>query len=168
MAFGTGSVSAAGLLKMVTTEPAQMLRLETGCGRIRPDGPADLMVLSPGVASASGRLLAAGDDADPNTIARRRADPRANQDQAERAAESLLRARSADLSLVLVGGRPMLADPPIATALELGRINVRVDDAPKWLVGDPPALRARIAAAASDAATWGTNPVWQRLQTAPQ
>ncbi len=150
MAHGTGAVSGGRLLRMVTTEPAAMLGLEAGCGRIQQGGPADLTVFATRLDTAQ-PAPPGGDDHDPSADA----------------GNALLRAHSADLALVLNGGRPTLADPELSAVLELGPANARVDDTPKWLIGDPRAVRARIAAVARDNGSWDTNPVWQRLQAAP-
>ena len=148
MARNTGAASAVRLLEMVTTVPAAMLALETGCGRIQQGGPADVIILTPADSAAS--LPGADSDGD-----------------AARAAHALLGAHSADLALVLVAGRPMLADPDVAATLGLGPARALIDGSSKWLVGDLPALRERIAAASDDADAWNANPVWRRLQAAP-
>ena len=143
-AHQAGGASAARLLEMVTTVPAAMLGLQTGCGRIAPGGPADIIVLTPDVAAARRGPVDGGSTA--------------------QAAETLMRSNSSDLAMVLVGGRPVLADAAAATTLELGPIDAQIDGSRKWLIGDLGSLRRRIAAASGRADAWNDNPVWRRLQ----
>lgn len=83
-------------------------------------------------------------------------------DRGGTAGEALLETRPADLALVLVRGRPRLADPSRAEALGLEAPNARVAGRPRWLHGDPAALRKRIAKCAG-AAVLQSNPVWSLL-----
>lgn len=69
-------------------------------------------------------------------------------DAAGGAAQALLAARPADLALVTVAGRPRLARPEVAAELGLGAANAAVAGEPRWLIGDPAALRRRLEAAA--------------------
>lgn len=92
-ARAAASVSDADLLAMVTTSAAALL-CQPRAGRIAVRGPADLIVLSKTLASAS----------------------------------------RADVRLVVIGGRPLVADPVFCAVFEARRAAarpIRVDDAPK-------------------------------------
>lgn len=81
-------------------------------------------------------------------------------------AESLLDARSRDLALVMVRGRPRLARPGVAEALALGEPNARVEGEPRWLYGRLASLKASIERAAGAEVLAG-NPVWSLLEPGP-
>ena len=88
------------------------------------------------------------------------------------AAAALLAARPGDLVLVVVRGRPRLARPALAEALDLGPPNGSLKDPAAaenesgqavWLAGDPRALKRRIESAAGREAA-AANPLWSMLE----
>jgi len=93
-------VSAAELLRMVTTSAAALLH-QPKSGRITVGGPADLVVIPP----------FGGDPA-----------------------AALLETTRRDIRLVMIGGRPLVADPDLAAVFQARRVKLRplrVDMAPK-------------------------------------
>jgi cytosine/adenosine deaminase-related metal-dependent hydrolase len=78
----------------------------------------------------------------------------------------LTRATLPDVSLVLVGGRARLATPDLAAALGTGNPNIRIAGAKRWAVGDPLALRERIAAAVGTTPPWEHDGFWPLLRRA--
>jgi cytosine/adenosine deaminase-related metal-dependent hydrolase len=93
-------VSAAELLRMVTTGAAALLR-QPRQGRIAVGGPADLVVIPP---------------------------------FSPEPADALLRTARRDVRLVIVGGRPIVGDPDLASVFRARRVKLRplrVDEAPK-------------------------------------
>ncbi|MDX1383107.1 MAG: amidohydrolase family protein [Thermoanaerobaculia bacterium] len=57
IARSTGLATPRALLAMVTTEAAEIFRLEDGRGRLAPGGPADLLVIADGGGSAAEALV---------------------------------------------------------------------------------------------------------------
>jgi cytosine/adenosine deaminase-related metal-dependent hydrolase len=106
------SLPAADLLEMVTSQPADLLRLPA-VGRITVGAPADLLVIPAAGPSAADALL---------QVARR------------------------DISLVTIGGRPMVGSPtmtPLFKARGSRPRRLEIDEVPK--IADP-ALARSIAA----------------------
>ncbi|MBI4546089.1 MAG: amidohydrolase family protein [Gemmatimonadetes bacterium] len=83
----------------------------------------------------------------------------------EHPAATLVDSTAADVGLVLVDGRPRLAEPAFAAELDAGRANVRIAGAPRWLYGSPVERMERMAAAAGEEAL-RQNPVWSLLEAA--
>lgn len=134
-AAAVGAVSAEEILELVTTRSAAVFDLRDGRGTLRAGAPADLVLLAK------------------------------ERDAGQRpAAERLLDARPADIRLVLVGGRPRLADPALADALGLGEPNARVEGAPRWIHGSLQELKERIAGAVGDGELLRRNPAWSMLE----
>jgi len=135
-------VSDDELLAMVTTSAAALLR-QPRVGRIAVGGPADLIVLPPtatvrlkpdattacdgaGAFSTSARETAAR-----ATVDAPKRDPR---EGGEASGTALLDTTRAALRLVVIDGRPLIADPDLAPVFEARRAAarpIRVDDAPK-------------------------------------
>lgn len=84
------------------------------------------------------------------------------EDSGAAPAEQLLAAKSETLALVLVRGRPGLADPEQAARLGLSPIAGRVQGSRCWLTGDLAGLRHRIEAAAGPEVLQ-RSPLWGRL-----
>lgn len=87
-------------------------------------------------------------------------------DHGDAPAQALLATQPEDIVLVLLSGVPRRATPDLAAKLELGPPNARIGGTATWLHGDLAALRARIAAAAGDAALDG-HPLWTLLEGEP-
>jgi len=100
VARAAAPVSAAELLRMVTTGASALLR-QPKSGRLAIGAPADLVVIPPF-------------EPDP--------------------AAALLRTTRRDVRLVMVGGRPLVSDPDLASVFRARRVRLRplrVDAAPK-------------------------------------
>jgi cytosine/adenosine deaminase-related metal-dependent hydrolase len=108
VARSQSSLSTADLLDMVTSRPADLLRL-ADAGRLVPGAPADLLVI-----------------------------PAARPD----AGEALLQTTRRDISLVTIGGRPMVASPTLSAIFGARGSRPRaivVDEVPK--LADPKLAR---------------------------
>jgi len=109
-AQATTDLSSSELFAMVTRSAATLLR-QPRAGRLAVGGPADLIVV-PAAASGSG-----------------------NSDAADvLAGDALLAAARRDIRLVVVGGRPLVADVDMVRVFDARRVArrlLRVDDAPK-------------------------------------
>ena len=110
----TGQLHAAALLRAVTSDAADVLRLDDA-GRLGPDRPADLTIV-------------AANGADP--------------------CSSVLRARRTTVRLVMIGGRPLVADASFGDLFAATRTRAatsRVDGRPSLLAA-PIARRLRRSA----------------------
>jgi len=79
------------------------------------------------------------------------------------APETLMASTPASVSLVLIDGRPRLADPAWAERLDLGASNTFVEGLPRWMTGALQTLRARMARLV-DATILSRNPLWTLLE----
>jgi hypothetical protein len=76
----------------------------------------------------------------------------------------LSRVTPGDIALVLVGGKPRLANAGTAASLGLGEPTIRIEGAPKWVYGDLPELRRQIEALVGDVIL-SKNPLWRLVET---
>lgn len=110
-ASATHVASTRELLAMVTTNAARLLRLPYA-GRLSIGGPADLVIVpNPGGVPGTGAPgLEAEREGSPQLPSR----PEGLHDAIDAAAAALLAARRCDVSLVVVGGRPLVGNASLA------------------------------------------------------
>jgi len=136
------SITAAELFAMVTTSAAALLH-QPRIGRLTVGGLADLVMLhgvgtlphgvAKGVQGRAG--VAPGPDNGSQIVEHPENDSRPRvEDDSRHPVDALLAARRRDVRLVVVDGRPMIADPDLAPVFEARRVvprPIRVDGALK-------------------------------------